>query len=405
MKRKVLVSVLALSMAVAMAGCGSKEKKTEAPATEKVTEAAATEAVTEAAETEAVTEAVTEAAETEAVTEAVTEAAETEEAAEEETQAVTETEMVTEAAAQAAGTEAEETEEETEAATEAAETEEVTEAVTEAAETEEATEAVTEAAETEEATEAATEEATEAVETNSSGITCVDDLEGKTIGVQLGTTGDIYASDYEGDDAGTVVDRYSKGNDAVMALKQGKVDCVIIDSLPAEKFVEKNDDLMILDEEFALEEYAICVSKDNKELTEAINGALAELKEEGVLDQINANYLDDETKGTCPYESPEDVDRSNGTLVMATNAYFEPYEYYKGDAIVGIDVEMAQAVCDKLGYELKIDDIEFDAIVNAVQSGKADIGVAGMTVTEDRLKNIDFTDSYTTAKQVIIVRK
>lgn len=470
MKRKVLVSVLALSMAVAMAGCGSKEKKTEAPATEKVTEAAATEAVTEAAETEAVTEAVTEAAETEAVTEAVTEAAETEVAAEEETQAVTETEMVTEAAAQAAGTEAEETEEETEAATEAAETEEVTEAVTEAAETEEATEAVTEAAETEEeteavteaaaneeateavteaaeteeateavteaaateeeteavteaaeneeateavteaaeteeATEAATEEATEAVETNSSGITCVDDLEGKTIGVQLGTTGDIYASDYEGDDAGTVVDRYSKGNDAVMALKQGKADCVIIDSLPAEKFVEKNDDLMILDEEFALEEYAICVSKDNKELTEAINGALAELKEEGILDQINANYLDDETKGTCPYESPEDVDRSNGTLVMATNAYFEPYEYYKGDTIVGIDVEMAQAVCDKLGYELKIDDIEFDAIVNAVQSGKADIGVAGMTVTEDRLKNIDFTDSYTTAKQVIIVRK
>lgn len=242
-------------------------------------------------------------------------------------------------------------------------------------------------------------------EENSSGITCVDDLEGKKIGVQLGTTGDIYASDYEGDEAGTVIERYSKGNDAVMALKQGKIDCVIIDNQPAQKFVEKNDDLLILEEDFALEDYAICVSKDNAELTEAINGALAELKEEGVLDQINANYIDDETKGTCPYVSPEDVDRSNGTLVMATNAAFEPYEYYDGDTIVGIDAEMAQAVCDKLGYELKIEDMEFDAIINAVQSGKADIGVAGMTVTEDRLKSIDFTDPYTTATQVIIVRK
>lgn len=242
-------------------------------------------------------------------------------------------------------------------------------------------------------------------EENSSGITCVDDLEGKKIGVQLGTTGDIYASDYEGDEAGTVIERYSKGNDAVMALKQGKIDCVIIDNQPAQKFVEKNDDLMILDEDFALEEYAICISKDNAELTEAINGALAELKEEGVLDQINANYIDDETKGTCPYVSPEDVDRSNGTLVMATNAAFEPYEYYDGDTIVGIDAEMAQAVCDKLGYELKIEDMEFDAIINSVQSGKADIGVAGMTVTEDRLKSIDFSDPYTTATQVIIVRK
>jgi polar amino acid transport system substrate-binding protein len=237
----------------------------------------------------------------------------------------------------------------------------------------------------------------------------VDDLWGKTIGVQLGTTGDIYASDYEEpEDENTpasTIERYNKGNDAVQALKQGKIDCVIIDEQPAKAFVEKNDDLTILDEEFAVEEYAICVSKDNKELTEKINGALAELKEEGTLEQITNNYIGDDTKGTCPYESPADVDRSNGTLVMATNAAFEPYEYYESNEVVGIDADMAQAICDKLGYELKIEDMEFDSIINAVQSGKADIGVAGMTVTEDRLQNIDFTDPYTTATQVIIVRK
>lgn len=236
-------------------------------------------------------------------------------------------------------------------------------------------------------------------------IATVDDLPGKVIGVQLGTTGDIFASDYEGDEEGTVVERYNKGNDAVMALKQGKIDCVIIDEQPAKAFVEKNDDLEILEEDFAVEEYAIAVSKDKPELTESINGALKELKEEGTIDAIISNYIGDDTKGKSPYQSPEDVDRSNGTLIMATNAAFEPYEYYSQEKIVGIDADLAQAICDKLGMELQIEDMEFDSIITAVQSGKADIGVAGMTITEDRLKNIDFTDTYTTSKQVIIVKK
>ena len=231
----------------------------------------------------------------------------------------------------------------------------------------------------------------------------VDDLPGKSIGVQLGTTGDIYASDYEAE--GSTIERYNKGNDAVQALKQGKIDCVIIDEQPAKAFVDKNDDLTILEEEFALEEYAICVAKENADLTAAINTALDELKADGTLDKIISNYIGDDTKGKFQYKSPADVDRSNGTLIMATNAAFEPYEFYEGDKIVGIDVDMAQAVADKLGMELQIEDMEFDSIITAVQSGKADIGVAGMTVTEDRLKNIDFTNPYTTATQVIIVRK
>lgn len=231
-------------------------------------------------------------------------------------------------------------------------------------------------------------------------INSIDDLNGKTIGVQLGTTGDIYASDVE--DA--TIERYSKGHDAVQALKQNKVDCVIIDSEPAKAFVAKNPELKILEEPFALEDYAIAVSKDNPDLTASINSALATLKENGTLDQIVKNYIGDETKGKSPYVSPENVDRSNGTLTMATNAAFEPYEYLEGGKIVGIDAEMAQAIADILGMELVIEDMEFDSIIGAVQSGKADIGVAGMTVTEDRLLNIDFTDSYTTATQVIIIK-
>ena len=89
---------------------------------------------------------------------------------------------------------------------------------------------------------------------------------------------------------------------------------------------------------------------------------------------------------------------------MATNAYFPPYEYYEGGDIVGIDADVAKAICDLLGYDLKIEDMEFNSIITAVQSGKADFGMAGMTITEDRLVNVDFSDVYTTATQVIVVR-
>ena len=228
-----------------------------------------------------------------------------------------------------------------------------------------------------------------------------DDLKNATIGVQLGTTGDIEASEYEKD--GATVKRYSKGSEAIQALLAGQIDCVIIDSQPAQKFVENADGLKILDEPFVEEEYAICLKKGNDELLDKINGALKELKEDGTVDDIMNNYIGDNI-GETPYESPEDVDRSNGTLVMATNAEFEPYEYREGDEVVGIDADIAQAICDKLGYELEIDDMEFDAILAAVQSGKADFGAAGMTVTEDRLESVDFTDTYANASQVIIVK-
>ncbi|MBO5088922.1 MAG: ABC transporter permease subunit [Lachnospiraceae bacterium] len=235
-------------------------------------------------------------------------------------------------------------------------------------------------------------------------VASVDDLEGANVGVQLGTTGDIYITDYEGDEAGTKISRFNKGADAVQALKQGKVDCVLIDEQPALSFVEKNPELKILEEEFAIEEYAICIAKENTKLKQQVNDALAELQTEGVVANIINNYIGDDTKGKTPYESPEDVDRSNGTLTMATNVGFPPYEYYENGVPTGIDVDLAQAIADKLGMELEITDVEFDSIIISVQAGKADIGVAGMTVTEDRLKNIDFSETYTTAKQVIIVK-
>ena len=195
-------------------------------------------------------------------------------------------------------------------------------------------------------------------------VTSVEDLADLKIGVQTGTTGDSQASDAV--NADSQMQRYNKGADAIQALKNGKIDCVVIDSLPAEKFVAANDDLKIVEGIFDTEEYAMCFKKGN------------ELR---------------------------DVDRSNGTLTMATNAEFEPWEYKEGTDIVGIDADISQAICDKLGYELKIEDMAFETILASVNSGKADFGAAGMTVTPEREESVDFTDTYANATQVVIVRK
>lgn len=120
-----------------------------------------------------------------------------------------------------------------------------------------------------------------------SAIAGPDDLEGKKIGVQLGTTGDLYASDIKDAE----VEQYNKGFEAVQATMQGKIDAVIIDSEPAKEFVAEAEGLKILDEAFTEEEYAIGIAKDNDELLEKVNKALKSLKESGKLDEIVAEYI------------------------------------------------------------------------------------------------------------------
>ena len=233
-------------------------------------------------------------------------------------------------------------------------------------------------------------------------IASADDLPGARIGVQLGTTGDIYASDYE--EEGSEIKRFSKGADAVMALSSGKLDCVIIDNEPAKAFVAANEGLKILDDPFEVEDYAIAFAKENTELQKEVNGALKDLIKDGTVDSIIKNFIGDDTKGKSPYVSPENV-KTKGTLTMGTNAAFEPYEFVEEGKVVGIDASIAQAICDKLGYKLEIKDMEFDSLLTAVSTGKVDFVMAGMTVTEERLEEVNFSDPYTTATQVIIVKE
>ena len=92
-------------------------------------------------------------------------------------------------------------------------------------------------------------------------------------------------------------------------------------------------------------------------------------------------------------------------LIMATEAGFAPYEYYSDGTIVGVDVDIAKEIAKELGKELVVKDVAFDSIIHEVKSGKADIGVAGISFSEERAKQVDFSVNYTTSKQVVIVRK
>jgi polar amino acid transport system substrate-binding protein len=117
----------------------------------------------------------------------------------------------------------------------------------------------------------------------------------------------------------------------------------------------------------------------------------------------SASTSDDASASQSAADAGEMKLATDGILTMGTNAAFPPYEYYEGEDIVGIDADIAAAIADKLGLQLEIVDMDFGSLIAAVQSGKIDVSLAGMTVNEERLENVNFSTSYATGVQVIIV--
>ncbi|MCR5718122.1 MAG: transporter substrate-binding domain-containing protein [Oscillospiraceae bacterium] len=224
------------------------------------------------------------------------------------------------------------------------------------------------------------------------------DLVGKTIACQYGTTGYIFAGDVEN----ASVVGYNTGSEAIEALKSGQADAVIIDNEPAKLYVSQDPSLTILADPFAEEEYAIAYRIGNDELGEKLDEALSILKKDGTLGNITSHWIG-ENADYVSYQ-PSDEEHPNGQLFMATNAEFPPYEFFNNGEIVGIDADMMRAVCDKLGMELVIQNMEFQDILTAVEDGRADVGVAGITDSDERREIVDFTQSYAVTTQVIIVR-
>lgn len=233
-------------------------------------------------------------------------------------------------------------------------------------------------------------------------ITSAADLVNKKIAVQEGTTGDIYVTEDPGIEGAEPV-RFKKATDTAMELMNGRVDAIVIDELPAKKLVEANPDkLMILSETLTTEQYALAVKKGNASLLKEIDAAVDEIKSSGVYETLFDIFISGEEK-----ELPAVGEYTpDGKIIMGTNAEFEPFEY-KDDQnnFAGFDVEIAKHIAKRLGKELVIEDMAFDALLAALETGKVDFVAAAMTNREDRRKSVDFSQDYFESTQVIIVPK
>ena len=156
----------------------------------------------------------------------------------------------------------------------------------------------------------------------------------------------------------------------------------------------------VIDIELTDELYAFGVDKDQPELLEEVNKFIKEIKDNGKFDEICNKYFGDGTP--TPVES-KPLDATKDQLVVATNAAFEPFEYTDGDKYLGIDMEIAALLAEHLGLELVINNMDFDSVCLSVGSHQCDIAMAGLTIKEDRKEYVNFSDSYYTASQKIVV--
>ncbi len=226
-----------------------------------------------------------------------------------------------------------------------------------------------------------------------------EDLTGKRIGVQAGTTGEMWVQDNV---EGAKISSFKSGIDAALDLKNGALDAVVIDLEPAKAIVSKNKDLMLVDATYEPEAYAIAVKKGNADLLKVINDTIATMKADGSYETLKNAYMPADGNIVIPAK----LNLTGATTIkMGTNAAFPPFEYIEGKDFAGFDIWMAQYIAATAGCKLEIVDMAFDSLIPALQSGTIDFIVAGMSVTEERKKNVDFSDAYYESEQAIIIRK
>ena len=234
-----------------------------------------------------------------------------------------------------------------------------------------------------------------------------DDLSGAKVGVQEGTTGDTYVSE---EVSGAEVARFKRPLDAAMDLKNGKLDAVVIDDQVAKDIVAEVEGLKILSDILTEEEYAIAVPKGKTELLEQINKTIKECTENGTIQTIRDAFIqaDDDNLKQEAAAKLEALSAPTGSekLTMGTNAEFAPFEYKDdNNEITGYDIEIAKQIARDSGKELVIEDMAFDSLIAALNSGKVDMVIAGMTADDERKQQVDFSDTYYKASQVIIVKE
>lgn len=250
--------------------------------------------------------------------------------------------------------------------------------------------------------------------TERAAIASVDDLgEGDKVGVQSGTTGEGWAKENL-EPKGVEVVPYDDILLAFSALQAGDVDGVIND-LPISQDVVKDETrgLEIVEEIKTDETYGFAFNKDDTVLRDSVNWALAEVIADGTYDTIYETWF-----GAKPMSYPEPVSGvtakpadapaliAAGKIIVGSDTAFPPFENVEGGATVGFDVDLMNAIGEKLGLTVEFKSYKFDALITGVQAGSEfDMVASAMTITDERKQSVDFSDPYINSNQSLAVKK
>jgi polar amino acid transport system substrate-binding protein len=245
------------------------------------------------------------------------------------------------------------------------------------------------------------------------------DLAGKKVGVELGTTQEKTAKALK--DVQVVA--LNRPGSIIQDLKSKRLDAAILEDTVAKGYVAKNPELIYEPIPTTSEEAGSAIAfPKNSPLVNSFNQVLREMKQNGELQKLVTKWFGSDGEKVSSYQPNNNVanaattsnitvaqnQNSGRKLIMVTSADYPPYEFRKtgsGDEIIGFDVDIAKYITRELGYELEIRDTDFSGIIPALQSGRANFAMAGMTPTPERLKNVDFSEIYYEAKNTIVAKK
>ena len=227
----------------------------------------------------------------------------------------------------------------------------------------------------------------EAQSTSNSKLSSVNDLKDKHIGVLMGSAHESYAAKTY---PNAKVMQYKSPADVVLAVKTGKVDAALYDAEPLREIFRQDHSFGLLGDSLFSFDVGIGFNKNNHALKDRFNKFLAKIKEDGTYkDMVDRWMIKGETN--MPEIKPGKI---NGTLVVGISESGLPFSVVKDNTLVGFDVELVKRFAASEGKEIKFSDMEFGSLISAVSSGKADMIAASIYVTEERKKQIDFSDAY-----------
>lgn len=228
-------------------------------------------------------------------------------------------------------------------------------------------------------------------------------LPGKNIGVQTGTTFDKIVLEAIPD---AKISYFNTNSDLAAALETHKIDAFPCDEPVLRLMMAENDRLEILDRRLDNFEFAFVQPKTaaGEKLTGELNAWIRSMKASGELDEILRKWTDGpESEKTIPdYHS---FPAENGTLKMVTEGAYAPMAYFRGNEIVGMEIDLAARFCQDNGYGLTVESLNFDGILPTIQAGKADFAAAGISITEERRESVYFSDPYYTGGTVLAMLK